>query len=94
MNRMPVECPSCRHRLAVRRLTCAHCGTAVEGEFPLPPLAALGEADQQFVTEFVKASGSLKDMAHLLGVSYPTVRNRLDEVIGRLAALEQEGRDE
>lgn len=89
MTRLPVQCPSCQHRLEVRRLACPACGTTVEGVFPLPPLAALGEADQQFVTAFVKASGSLKDMAALLRVSYPTVRNRLDEVIARLGGLEQ-----
>ncbi len=54
--------------------------------YPLPPLASLSAEDQAFILEFVKASGSLKDMAALMKVSYPTVRNRLDEVIGRLQA--------
>lgn len=54
--------------------------------YPLPPLASLSAEDQAFILEFVKASGSLKDMAALMKVSYPTVRNRLDDVIGRLQA--------
>lgn len=54
--------------------------------YPLPPLASLSAEDQAFILDFVKASGSLKDMAALMKVSYPTVRNRLDEVIGRLQA--------
>lgn len=54
--------------------------------YPLPPLASLSAEDQAFILEFVKASGSLKDMAALMKVSYPTVRNRLDEVISRLQA--------
>jgi hypothetical protein len=54
--------------------------------YPLPPLASLSAEDQAFILEFVKASGSLKDMAALMKVSYPTVRNRLDEVIDRLQA--------
>jgi hypothetical protein len=54
--------------------------------YPLPPLASLSAEDQTFILEFVKSSGSLKDMAALMKVSYPTVRNRLDEVIGRLQA--------
>lgn len=54
--------------------------------YPLPPLASLSAEDQAFILEFVKSSGSLKDMAALMKVSYPTVRNRLDDVIGRLQA--------
>jgi hypothetical protein len=84
MKRFPVNCPSCEQRLQVKRLVCEGCGTEVEGVYPLPPLAALSVEDQGFVCDFVKASGSLKEMAALLKVSYPTVRNRLDEVIDRL----------
>ncbi|MBV6501509.1 MAG: hypothetical protein CJBNEKGG_04022 [Prosthecobacter sp.] len=86
MKRVPTLCPSCDHQLQVRRLACEHCGTEVEGMYPLPPLASLSAEDQAFILEFVKASGSLKDMAALMKVSYPTVRNRLDEVISRLQA--------
>ena len=70
----------------VKRLSCEQCGTEVEGLFPLPKLAALSHEDQEFILQFVKASGSLKEMAALLKVSYPTVRNRLDEVITRLGS--------
>lgn len=56
----------------------------MEGIYPLPELAALSPDDQSFVSEFVKASGSLKEMAALMKVSYPTVRNRLDDVISKL----------
>lgn len=84
MKRFPVDCPSCAHQLQVKRLTCQHCDTEVEGVFPLPVLAALSAEDQAFICDFVKASGSLKEMAALLKVSYPTVRNRLDEVIAKL----------
>ena len=56
----------------------------MEGLYPLPVLAALSAEDQTFICDFVKASGSLKDMAALMKVSYPTVRNRLDDVIAKL----------
>jgi hypothetical protein len=92
MRLLPRNCPSCGHRLAVKRLTCRECGTEVEGRYGLPPLSSLSGDDQAFIQQFVKASGSLKEMAALLGVSYPTVRNRLDEVIARLG--EAETRDE
>ena len=88
MKRLPVSCPSCGGNLAVRRLFCEKCETEVEGLYSLPSLAALGPDDQEFILEFIKASGSLKDMAGLLGVSYPTVRNRLDEIIGKLTRNE------
>lgn len=89
MNYLPTLCPSCRSRLSVKRLTCERCRTEVEGAYALPPLARLSCGDQAFVVSFVKASGSLKEMARLLGFSYPTVRNRLDGLIERLAEAEE-----
>lgn len=84
MKRLPVHCPSCDGALAVKRLGCEACHTDVEGLYDLPILAGLSNDDQDFILQFVKASGSLKEMAKLLGVSYPTVRNRLDDVIEML----------
>jgi hypothetical protein len=84
MKRLPTSCPSCDGRLAVKRLRCEKCATEVDGLYPLPALTSLGQEDQEFILEFIKASGSLKDMAGILNVSYPTVRNRLDEIIEKL----------
>jgi hypothetical protein len=74
----------------VKRLACTQCETSIEGAYDLPLLASLDAGDQDFIAAFVEASGSLKEMASLLGVSYPTVRNRLDEIIGRLATARKE----
>jgi hypothetical protein len=52
--------------------------------FELPVMARLSSDDQQFILQFVKCSGSLKDMAKYLNLSYPTVRNLLDDIIERL----------
>ena len=84
MKSLPTACPSCSSKLAVKRLHCEKCGTEVEGLYPLPAVASLPHDDQEFILEFIKASGSLKQMAALLKVSYPTVRNRLDDIIGKL----------
>ena len=84
MKSLPTACPSCNSKLAVKRLHCEKCGTEVEGLYPLPAVASLPRDDQEFILEFIKASGSLKQMAALLKVSYPTVRNRLDDIIGKL----------
>lgn len=86
MKNFPTQCPSCSGKLEVRRLRCEKCETEVEGLYPLPPLVSLSQDDQDFVLQFIKASGSLKEMASLLKVSYPTVRNRLDAIIEQLNA--------
>jgi len=88
MKKLPTNCPSCGEGLAVKKLRCEECETEVEGLYELPPLAGLLVEDRDFVLQFIKASGSLKEMAKLLGVSYPTVRNRLDEIIDKLKDIE------
>jgi hypothetical protein len=88
MKKLPSNCPACGGRLTVRRMACAECDTAIDGDFQLPPLARLSAEDQEFVMQFVRASGSLKEMAQILHLSYPTVRNRLNDIIERCAALE------
>jgi hypothetical protein len=88
---LPSHCPSCGGSLAVRRLHCPSCDTEVEGLYPLPALVSLSRDDQEFTLEFVRSSGSLKEMARIMGVSYPTVRNRLDEIIRKLSDSDREG---
>jgi len=68
----------------VAQLACPGCETRVSGNYPLPALARLSDDDQQFALSFILSSGSLKQMARLYGVSYPTVRNRLDDLISLL----------
>lgn len=94
MKQLPTICPSCGGKLAVKRLRCERCETEVEGLFPLPALVSLAQEDQEFILAFVKASGSLKEMASLLRVSYPTVRNRLDEIIEKLRQNEPSTEEE
>lgn len=87
---LPLQCPSCESPLQVGKLFCKECGTEVCGSFELPPLARLSEKEQQFVLSFIKSSGSLKDMAKNMGVSYPTVRNVLDDLIEKLIEIEKQ----
>ena len=74
--------------LVVERVKLADSGIAIEGEFALPPLAQLEADDQVFVMAFVSAHGSLKDMERMFGISYPTVKNRLDKLTGKLKMVE------
>jgi len=66
-------------------LHCASCQTQLEGSFEIPALVRLAPADLDFVLRFVKSSGSLKEMAKQSGQSYPTVRNRLSDIIAQLS---------
>jgi len=63
-------------------------GLAVEGEFELPLLAGLRYEDQVFVSAFVRSHGSIKDMEKAFGVSYPTVKNRLNRISEQLGLIE------
>ena len=81
---LPRICPSCQSQLKVKSLTCESCLTEVSGLYELPVLLRLKPDEQDFILQFVKYSGSLKEMAKHLNLSYPTVRNRLDDIIERL----------
>ena len=89
MMMLPCFCPSCQSHLKVESLKCENCHTRVSGLYDLPALARLSPNDQQFVLQFVKCSGSLKDMAKYLNLSYPTVRNMLDDIIEKIVAVAQ-----
>ncbi len=87
-NKLPIHCPSCQNNLAVQGLICENCKTSVAGLYQMPVLLQLSPDQQQFIIDFVKSSGSLKDMASKLGLSYPTVRNMLDAVINDIQKSE------
>lgn len=88
MKLLPTICPACDSQLKVKGLICERCQTEIQGEYELPALVRLSSEDQLFIVDFIKSSGSLKEMARLLRLSYPTVRNRLDEIIERLKQAE------
>ena len=68
--------------MRIARMACEPCGVVMEGEFEVPALARLSVEDQLFVVAFVRHHGSIKKMESLFGISYPTVKNRLN-AIGR-----------
>lgn len=84
MEKLSSRCPYCGGEMKVERIRCAACKTAVEGDIPVPRLARLSPEERDFVELFVRSSGSLKEVARQLDISYPTVRNRLDEMIKKL----------
>jgi hypothetical protein len=82
--KLPIHCPSCESSLSVSQLTCETCQTQVSGNFSLPLLLKLSEVEQNFILQFFLSSGSLKEMAIQMGNSYPTVRNKLDDMIEKI----------
>ena len=86
--KLPISCPSCQGELNVHSLQCSKCQTSITGTFELPLFLKLDPKDQDLVIEFVLSSGSLKVMAQQLKLSYPTVRNMLDELIKKITELQ------
>lgn len=78
------RCPVCHDVMSVTRLHCRNCDTTIEGHFSLGPLFELTPEQLAFVELFIKCEGKINKVGEELGVSYPTVRNRLNEVIEAL----------
>jgi hypothetical protein len=73
---------------AVTAVRLAGSDITINGEFELPPLAGLRWEDQVFVSEFVRCHGSIKYMEKAFGISYPTVKNRLNKIVAQLQLVE------
>src|SRR5438876_7188814 len=76
--------------IEVERIRLVETGVAIEGPFTLPPLAQLTVEDQVFVAAFVRCHGSIKQMERFFGVSYPTIKNRLNRISTQLPLVEVE----
>ncbi len=74
-------CPVCSSRMEVRSLHCQACNTTMNGRFSPCRFCGLSQEQRQFVEVFLASRGNIKEVERILGISYPTVRNRLDAVI-------------
>ncbi len=81
MKHITNECPYCDDLLNVERMKCLRCDIVIEAEFPISRLGNLPTEHQRFIEMFILAAGNLKEIAKLTGVSYPTVRSRLNKII-------------
>jgi hypothetical protein len=81
---VPTECPVCHDDLLVTRLVCRNCGTGLEGRFAMGRLFQLTPEQLHFVEVFLRCEGKINRVEEELGISYPTVRSRLEEVIRAL----------
>lgn len=75
------RCPVCTDELSVTRLHCPTCGTSIEGTFSLGRMQRVNQAQLQFIESFIRCRGSMKDVGSELNISYPTVNNRLNDVL-------------
>jgi hypothetical protein len=91
MNQVLGRCPVCGEGLSVTRLECPNCDTALEGHFTLGRFHHLSPEQLRFVETFIKCEGKINRVEEELGISYPTVRSRLQEVIRALGYQVEEG---
>jgi hypothetical protein len=93
-NHAPRSCPVCGEQLHLTRLSCQGCGTELSGDFESCEFCALSSSDRELLKLFLGSRGNLKAMERQLGVSYPTVRSRMDSVLARLGVESREPQPE
>ena len=91
MSKLLEQCPACGGQLTVTEVRCESCSTEVRGRFTPGKLSTLSEEQLTFVQIFLRARGNLSEVEKVLGISYPTIRNKLDEIIKVLNRGEAEG---
>ena len=84
MRKILEACPSCGGNLDVTELTCPSCETVIRSRYAPCPFCRLAPQSLHFLETFVQCRGNIKEMERALGISYPTVRGRLDAVIREL----------
>jgi len=84
-------CPVCSGELAVTRLHCRSCGTTLEGEFSVGRFGRLTKEQLALLESFLRSRGNLRDMERELGISYPTVRSRVEALVRALGFGPRDG---
>lgn len=80
----PSVCPVCSGSLEITALTCNGCGSELRGKFSGCDFCSLSAGDKSFLLVFIKNRGNIKEIEKELGISYPTVRSKLDNIIAAL----------
>ncbi|MDP4088456.1 MAG: DUF2089 domain-containing protein [Bacillota bacterium] len=78
------QCPVCNSKLTVTKLKCKKCNTVIENDFELSRFSYLTSEQLNFAEVFIKCRGNIKDVEKELGISYPTVRGRLEDLAASL----------
>ncbi len=93
-NKLLGKCPVCGDNLRITTLKCPHCQTSINGNFRLDKFSRLNDEQLKFVEVFIKSRGNIKEVEREMGISYPTVRNKLDDVIKALGYNIEESPDD
>ncbi len=91
---VPGECPVCKGELSIERIKCTNCHTEIIGDFHVSDFSKLDDRQLDFIKTFIKSKGNIKEMEKELGISYPTVRGRLDEISAVLGIEEVSAQSE
>jgi len=81
---LPERCPSCGNGMVAPSAVCGACGVEVQGRFVPCPVCRLGGEDRRLFELFLRSRGNLKEVERALGISYPTVRQRTDDLLIRM----------
>ena len=87
-------CPACGNKLHIARLVCEDCGTVVEGDFARSRFEKLPDEDLEFIELFLRKRGNIKAVGSALDLSYPTVKNKLDQALKHLGFIDEESEEE
>jgi len=82
-----IKCKICGGDLSIRQFTCKQCKTSFSGDFSLPILAKLPLNSQKLAVELILAGGNLKDLAEKLGITYPTLKKRIQDLQSEIIML-------
>ena len=82
-------CPVCGSDLIITELNCPNCGTKIQGEFEFDDFMKLDDEDKEFLIEFLRSRGNIKEVQGRLGISYPTAKSRLDRLLKNLKLYEE-----
>lgn len=93
-HKAPTTCPVCQGEYEITKLACTKCESELNGHFSGCDFCNLSPEDAYFVLVFLKCRGSIKEVEKDLGISYPTVRGRLDKVITSLGLVASLSKDE
>ena len=88
------RCPVCGANTAVTRLKCTHCSTEIQGDFSPCDFCRLAPEQARLITIFLQTRGNFREVERELGISYPTIRSRLEEALDCLGIGRQKGGDE
>jgi hypothetical protein len=86
-------CPICGSPLTITELKCNNCGTTIQGSFEFDRFMLLDDEDREFLIEFLKSKGNIKELQARLDISYPTAKARLDKLLKNLNLYEEENDD-